>query len=289
MSQQVRLAITVLIIAAAILMIVVVPLLTNSMINPIVQGQLTRIEKLKASGTPENVMQAALMSPGPWVIAALYPVWAVLSLVAGFALLVVARLFYRGEAWTRGFALLCFSIPSIGGGFMLVPWINFVGTTQGGFPSAIVIMAIGLIPYFAILLADKGDAIQKVVEVSVFFMLGVTAAESFSNSVAAFRTLYGHPKRPLIPDDLAVTWLATDTLFIGAALLIAAIYLLGNRRRSGWYVALIGALSTFVASGVTHYFRHATNDYLYGALMGLTVAALLVIPQMKARLIESAR
>ena len=289
MSQRFRLAITTLIVVAAILMIVVVPLLTNSMINPIVQGQLTRIEKLKASGTPENLMQAALISPGPWVIATLYPIWAVLSLVAGFALLVVARLFYRGEAWTRGFALLCFAVPSIGGGFMLVPWINFVGTTQGGFPSAILIMAIGLLPYFAILLTDKGNAVQKVVDVSVFFLLGVTAAESFSNSIAAFRTLYGHPKRPLIPDDLAVTWLATDALFIGAGLLVAAIYLLGNRKLSGWYVAMIGAVSTFVASGVTHYFRHTTNDYLYGALMGLAVAALLLIPQVKSRLAESSR
>ncbi len=38
--------------------------------------------------------------------------------------------------------------------------------------------------------------------------------------------------------------------------------------------------------GVTHYFRHATNDYLYGALMGLSVIVLLVIPAFKQRLLE---
>ena len=54
-------------------------------------------------------------------------------------------------------------------------------------------MTIGLIPYFAILLAEKVDLTQKVVDFLVFLMLGVTAAEDFANGHAAFRILFGHP------------------------------------------------------------------------------------------------
>jgi len=132
----------------------------------------------------------------------------------------------------------------------------------------------------------KDALVQKVIDFIVFLMLGVTAAESFSNGHASLRVLYGHPKRPLIVDDIAPLWLSWLGLWIGAALLIATIYLLANRRVSGWYVGMIGGLSVLVASGVTHYFRHATNDYLYGALMGLSIAVLLFIPAVKQQLLE---
>jgi hypothetical protein len=70
-------------------------------------------------------------------------------------------------------------------------------------------------------------------------------------------------------------------------LCIAAIYLLGEKKISGWYVGLIGGLVTLVGSGATHYVRHATNDYLYGALMGLSIVVMLVIPVFKKRLVET--
>ncbi len=285
-SNQLRLGVSVVVAVFAILMIVVVPLVANSMINPIVQGQLDRTANFKAQGTADGATQAALLGPAPWLVSFLFPFWSTLTFIAGFALLVTLANFYRGEAWTRGFALLMFAIPSIGGAYMLIPWINFIGSVKGGFPPAVIIMAIGLIPYFTVLLADKGDLVQKVVDFAVFLMLGVTAAESFSNGHASFRVLYGHPKRPFIVDDIAPLWLSSLGLFAVAALLIAAIYLLGNRKVSGWYVGMIAGLSALVASGVTHYFRHATNDYLYGALMGLSIVVLLVIPVVKQRLLE---
>ncbi|MCZ7666976.1 MAG: hypothetical protein M5U34_07005 [Chloroflexi bacterium] len=52
------------------------------------------------------------------------------------------------RGWARGLALLCLAVPAMGGAYMIVPWMNFVGTAEGGFPPAVTIMAIGLIPYF---------------------------------------------------------------------------------------------------------------------------------------------
>jgi hypothetical protein len=43
---------------------------------------------------------------------------------------------------------------------------------------------------------------------------------------------------------------------------------------------------TLVASGATHYVRHATNDYLYGALMGLSLVVMFLIPVFKQRLLK---
>lgn len=281
-----RLIVITLVVIAAILMITVVPFIGFDMSNPIVQGQQARIEKFKAEGTPEMAVQAALLELTVWLVSFFYPFWSVLSLVAGIALLVIAKDLYNGEKWARGLTLLCLAIPSMGGAYMIVPWMNFVGSVQGGFPPAVIIMSIGLIPYFALLLLEKGDWMQKFVDFAVFLMLGVASAESFANGHAAFRILYGHPKRPLFAEGISITYVGWFGLWIGAALTIAAIYLLGNRKLSGWYYGLIGGLVTLVASGATHYVRHATNDYLYGALMGLSIVVMLLIPVFKKRLLN---
>lgn len=281
--RQVRLVVVTLVVIAAILMIAVIPFIGFDMVNPIVKAQQARIEKF----TAENNPQAPLLAYTVWLVSFFFPFWSTMSLIGGIILLVIALPFYRGERWTRGLALLCLAIPSIGGAYMIVPWMNFIGSAQGGFPPAVTIMTVGLIPYFVILLAEKVDVTQKVVEFLVFLMLGVTAAENFANGHAAYRILFGHPARPLFAEGIAITYFGWLALWVGMALCIAAIYLLGEKKVSGWYAGLIGGLVTLVASGATHYVRHATNDYLYGALMGLSIVVMLVIPVFKQRLLDT--
>jgi hypothetical protein len=281
-SRQVRLVVVTLVVIAAIFMIAVVPFIGFNMVNPIVTAQQARIEKLTTAGDP----QAPLLAYAVWLVSFFFPFWSTMSLIAGIVLLVIALPYYRGERWTRGLALLCLAVPSIGGAYMIVPWMNFIGSQVGGFPPAVIIMTIGLIPYFAILLAEKVDLKQKVVDFLVFLMLGVTAAENFANGHAAFRILFGHPKRPLFAEGIAITYFGWLALWVGMGLCIAAIYLLGEKKISGWYAGLIGGLVTLVASGATHYVRHATNDYLYGALMGLSIVVMLLIPLFKKRLLN---
>jgi len=280
--RQVRLIVVTLVVIAAILMIAVIPFIGFNMVNPIVTAQQARIEKF----TAENNPQAPLLAYTVWLVSFFFPFWSTMSLIAGLVLLVIALPLFRGERWTRGLALLCLAVPSIGGAYMIVPWMNFVGSAQGGFPPAVFIMTVGLIPYFVILLAEKVDLTQKMVDFLVFLMLGVTAAENFANGHAAFRILYGHPKRPLFAEGIAITYFGWLALWVGMGLCIAAIYLLGEKKISGWYAGMIGGLVTLVGSSATHYVRHATNDYLYGALMGLSIVVMLVIPLFKQRLIE---
>jgi len=280
--KQIRLAIVSLVVLAAILMIVWIPFIGFDMVNPIVTAQQERIVKF----TAENNPSAPLLALTVWLVSFFYPFWSTLTLIAGVVLIVIAIPLYKGEKWTRGLALLCLAIPSMGGAYMIVPWMNFVGSVQGGFPPAVIIMTVGLIPYFALLLAEKVDLSQKIVDFLVFLMLGVTAAENFANGHAAYRILFGHPKRPLFAEGIAITYFGWLALWVGMAFCIAAIYLLGQKKMSGWYAGLIGGLVTVIASGATHYVRHATLDYLFGALMGLSIVVMLLIPFFKQRLVE---
>lgn len=270
------------IVVAALLMILYVPFLGFDMVNPIVTAQQARIEKFYAENNP----QAPLLELTVWLVSFFYPFWSTMSAIAGVGLLVIALPLFRGERWTRGFALILLSFPAIGGAYMIVPWMNFIGSAKGGFPPAVIMMMIGLIPYFALLLLEKIDLNQKIVDFLMFLMLGVTAAENFANGHAAFRILYGHPKRPLFAEGIAITYFGWLGLWVAWILLMIAIYQLGMKRMSGWYTAMIAGLVTVVASGAIHYVRHATNDYLYGALMGLSIVVMLVVPFFKKRLVE---
>lgn len=283
--KQTRQIVVGIIIIAALLMIFLVPFQGFDMVNPIVKAQQARIEKF----TAENNPQAPLLKLTVWLVSFFYPFWSTMSLIAGIGLLVIALPLFRGERWTRGLALILLSFPAIGGAYMIVPWMNFIGSQQGGFPPAVIMMMIGLVPYFALLLLEKVDLHQKIVDFAVFLMLGVTAAENFANGHAAFRILYGHPARPLFAEGIAITYFGWLGLWVAWILLTIAIYQLGMKRMSGWYTAMIAALVTVVASGATHYVRHATNDYLYGALMGLSLVVMLSLPYFKSRLVEEGK
>ena len=268
---------------AAILMIAFVPFSSFNMVNPILDLQLERIEQFKADGNASW----HLLTLTTWLVSFFFPFWGTTSLLAGLALLVIAKPLYNGEGWARGAALLALSFPSIGGAYMIVPWMNFVGTKYGGFPPAVATMMIGLIPFFAILLMDKGDNKQKMVDFLAFLAIGVTASYSFANGHAAFRVLYGHPKRPMFAEGIAITYVGFIGLWAAWFFLSAAIYQLGNRKESGWYLMLMGGAFAMVAGLAVGSVRYVTVDYWLNGLLGVSCVVLALIPLFKERLLKS--
>jgi len=270
------------VIIAAILMIAFVPFSAFNMVNPILDLQLERIEQFKADGNAKW----HLLTLTTWLVSFFFPFWGTLSVLAGTALLFVVKPLYNGETWARGLALFCLSIPSIGGAYMIVPWMNFVGTKYGGFPPAVATMFIGLIPYFAILLMDRSDNQQKIVDFMAFMAIGVAASYSFANGHAAFRVLYGHPKRPMFAEGIAMTYFGWIGLWVGWWLLSAAIYKLGTRKESGWYLMLIGGAITAVVGFAVGIVRYATVDYWLNGIIGLIFVVLALSPLYIERLLK---
>jgi len=290
--KQTRLVICAIVAIAAILMIAVVPFVTDSMLNPIMKGQLERAAKFekinKMVKFPDGMIpHAPLIKKTPWLVSFFYPFWTVLTFVGGFVLLVLLVPLYRGEPWVRGPVLTALAMPAIAGGYMMVPWMNFVGKTTPGMSPAVWVMFIGLIPYFAILFVEKIEWKQMAINFWVFLFLGMTSVESFANGHAAFRVLFTHPKRPLLPEGLPVLWLTYMSLWIVCLLLIIAIWKLGNKQKDGWYLAVISSAIAVVTGYVCHVNRHTTDDYLYNAIMGGILLVLLLIPGIKKRLFNA--
>lgn len=291
-SKQVRLVVIALIVIAAILMIAVVPFMTDKMLDPIMEGQLERAAKFEKMNKlvkfPDGMIpHAPLIKITPWLVSFFYPFWTTLTFIGGFVLLAIAIPLYRGAPWARGPALVSLAMPAIAGGYMMVPWMNFVGKKVGGLPPGVIIMFMGLIPYFALLLAERADLKQKAVNFFVFLWLGVLTTECFANGHAAFRILLSHPARPLLPTGLPVLWLTYMSLWIVVIMLLISIWKLGNKQWSGWYFGVIASSISIVAAYASHYVRHTTDDYLYNAIMGVIVLVLLLIPGIKKRLFNA--
>ena len=159
-STQVRKLVIGIVLLAAILMIVYVPFQSFKMVNPILGYQLERIEQFKVEENPSW----PLLTLTTWLVSFFYPFWGTMSVLAGIALLAIAKALYDGKVWARGLSLFCLAIPSMGGAYMIVPWMNFVGSKEGGFPPAVLIMTVGLIPYFAVLLAEIMVSVTNAME-----------------------------------------------------------------------------------------------------------------------------
>jgi hypothetical protein len=282
-ASRTRLIVTIVIVVAALLTIFLEPLLVKQMLSDIIPKQQAKTQTLAESDDPEQQLKAKLIEDTPYLVSFFYPFWMGLGVFGGITLLVIARDFYLGKTWARGVALLALAMPSIGGAYMFVPWINFVGF-EGGFPPAMIVALLGLIPYFTILLAEKGDAAKKVVLFFVFLMLGVQATHSFANGHASLRIQWMHPARPAWPPGTWVLWLATQAMWWGTICLILSILFLGMRKRAGWYLATIGGATTMLANYWTHLVRGTTSDYILGGTMGLVIVVLMLIPAVRERL-----
>ncbi len=282
-SKNVRLAVTIFLVIMAIAIIVFVPILVKQFLPEVIDNQQARIQKFSTSGDPELEMKAKLISKVPEHVSWAYPLWMGLGVFGGVVMLVVARDFYLGKKWARGLALLAFAMPSMGGAYMFVPWMNFVNE---GFPMPALVSLLGLVPYFTILLAEKVDGAEKAINAIVFALIGVQGAHSFSNGFASVRIQWMHPARPQWPGDTWGTWLGAQAMWLGTICVILSIHFLGARKRSGWYLALIGGGTTMVANYYTHLIRGTTIDYILGGTFGLGMVVLMLIPAVKDRLLD---
>ncbi len=283
--QKTRLVIVVVMVIAALVTIFAEPLLVKQILPPIIEGQQARYEKMSASDNPEDKVKAEIIKDTPYLVSFFYPFWMALGVFGGIVVLVIARNYYEGEKWARGVALLCFSLPAMGGAYMLVPAINFTGF--GTYVIyAMIISLLGLIPYFTIILGEKAALKNKLWGAFVFLVLGIQGAHSFANGHAAMRIQWMHPARPAWAPGTWVLWLGAQVMWLGTICIILSIYYLGFRKKVGWYLATIGGATTMLANYWVHLVRGTTSDYILGGSLGLVVLVLMLIPAISKTLYD---
>ncbi|HEY62132.1 MAG TPA: hypothetical protein G4N95_05715 [Anaerolineae bacterium] len=210
-----------------------------------------------------------------------YPIWQALAFVAGIVLLVITPSILKGEKWVSPVLLILYAIPSIGGMFMFLPYVSWVG----GFPLPMVISWVGLIGYWVTIWLQDADRFQKTVDFLVLTFLGMLATHAFVIGVGSQRQLMVRAGKPLYQGlQYYILTLVGEVNWIAVILMFAAILLIAMRKKAGWYLALISAFSILAINIPTQFIRTKTLDYLYGSILAIFLVIFLLIPSFKARL-----
>jgi len=213
-----------------------------------------------------------------------YPLWRAFTFVAGITLLAIAGSIYAGKDWTFPVALSAYAVPSVGGMFMFLPYISWVG----GFPLPMILSWAGLAGFWSMLLLQKSDRMQKLVDFLVFTFIGMLATHAFVIGIGAQRMLQTRPGQPFFAG--LQWWILTvsgEVNWIAVIMLLLSIPLLAMRKSSGWWLAFLAALAIFAIDVPTQIVRTKTLDYLYGSLLSIGLLLWLSLPVFKAKLVKA--
>jgi hypothetical protein len=267
-----RLAMSIIAIVIGLLMIALIPFLVQTSLERVLIHLTAHIE----AGNPA-------FSSGLQLFDFFYPVWRAIIYVAGIALIVISQQIRRGEEWTFPLAMSLFALPSIGGMFMFLPYISFVG----GFPLPMTISWIGLAGYISFIFLREEDIKSKWVRFATLLFIGMLSTHAFVIGIGAQRTLWTRPGHPMYPDF--TWWLfgwAGEANWIGVILLYLSIPLLAVGRRKGWWLATIATVAILAIDVFTQIFRTKTLDYLYGSILAIAVLIFTQVPAFKKRLLK---
>ena len=269
-TQKNRTIMAAIAVVIGLLMAYLIPFIIQTSLERVLINLLAHIE----AGNPT-------FSSGPKLFDFFYPVWRAVIFVAGAALIIIAGEIRKGSEWTYPLAMALFALPSIGGMFMFLPYISFVG----GFPLPMTISWIGLSGYFSFIFLRKAERSVKWSRFGALTFLGMLSTHAFTIGVGAQRTMWTRPGHPLYPD---FTWWLFNWVgeanWVAVILLFSAIPMLAVGKRKGWWFAVVGAISILMINIPTQFFRTKTFDYLYGALLAAGLLVFLFVPYFKKRL-----
>jgi len=214
-------------------------------------------------------------SSGITLFSLFYPLWRALSYVAGIVLLAMVPSIYQGKEWTMKVELTAYAVPSVGGMFMFLPYISFVE----GFPIPIMISFVGLLGYLSVFLFHYyGSILEKIANLITFTFVGMLATHAFVIGVGAQRMLLTRPGQPLFAGlEWWILTMSGEINWIAVLMLFGSIPLMAERKKNGWWLAIIAALSIITINIPTQIIRTATPDYLIGAILATVLLALLLI------------
>lgn len=252
---------------AGLLVAVLVPLLTSKGMSAVLTGALAKIE---ATGNP-------MLQPALKLVTFFFPFWGALNMVAGAALVVLAWPVAANERWARGVAVGLLAIPSVAGAYFSGPIMFFSQTNMSIF---LIVMLIGLIPYFLLLLWDVKGLGKKAGVFFLFLILGVTASWSFSNGHSSLRMFLARPEPFQIPAPLKAFAFGVPALWISVVMLLISLPLLANYARSGWWLALSSSVGILIGNAALYIQHTETTEFLVGIIFAVLSLLALGLPNI---------
>lgn len=271
-SQKNRTIMSYMAIVIGLIMAYIIPFMVQTSLNRVLFHLNAHIEE----GFP-------LFSSGLPLFDFSYTAWRAVIFVAGATLIVISQEIKKGTEWSFPLALSLFSLPSIGGMFMFLPYVSWVP----GFPLPMIISIFGLTGYISFIFLRAGEKSVKWTQAGALTFIGMLITHGFTIGVGAQRTMATRVTYPFYPDDWTF-WLfrwAGEVNWIAVIFLFMSIPLIAMGKRKGWWFAVVPSIAILMINVPTQFFRVKTLDYFYGAILAIGVLIFTVVPYFQKRLI----
>lgn len=244
-----------------ILMLTIVPIYGKEITNSIMKSLWIMFEK-NGDPTPRAAIDLA---------ATYMPMWIGLTVFAGAILLFLVRSIYKGEYWARPIALGLVSITAVTGAFMFGPVMN---SSKHLAIKDIVIILIGLIPFVIFLISEKSSVKNKLKNVTLFLLMGIAVAFSFTNGFSAIHEITSRVDPKFYEGEFFTYAYGFPIIWLSSFLVIAGIPLLAGRSKVGWWLTTLGFVGMITMLAM---FSIVNPNPFYIGNLTLTVIILLLL------------
>jgi len=222
-----------------------------------------------------------------------------IEMLVGLALIVISPALFSGKKWAWPTAISLLSIPAMVNGYIGLGWLENLKK----FPPVYITFFLSLAAFWAFIFLKKNDKKVKFAMFGVFTFLGMLGAQGFMLYPHALRVILKSPANALLNPANAILRRTGPLMFLVVIFAGLAIWMLAQRKESGWYFALLTGLMMVMGAFSAHYARPLvaslvpkgtlapsvfTSTYWMAGAQGVILVILLLIPGIKTLLCDEA-
>jgi hypothetical protein len=212
--------------------------------------------------------------------------WRGLEVFGGLFLLLVVYALYRREKWAYPTMVTIMALAPIGGFYISLAGAVFFKEAAGFMP-----FGIGLVAFWAVVAIGQDNIKNIIVYLVVLTLLGMIGTDAFSFAEHGIRGILDMPYAATATDPAqAILRYGGPIALYTVIAVFFAIYKLAAKSPAGWWFAVQAGLGIMAVGFPIDWLRHkdsflifglSLSTYLIGALLGLVLVVLLLLPWFK--------
>lgn len=219
--------------------------------------------------------------------------WRGLEVFGGLFLFLTVYGLYRKEKWAYPTMVTIMALAPIGGFYISLAGAVFFKEAAGFMP-----FGISLVAFWAVVAIGQENARDRLVYLVILTLLGIVGTDAFSFAEHGIRGILDMPYAATTSDPAqAILRYGGPVALYTVIAVFIAIYKLAAKNAIGWWFAVQAGLGVMVVGFPIDSLRHkdsfmifglSLSTYLVGALLGLVLVILLLLPYFKNTLLPAA-
>ena len=218
--------------------------------------------------------------------------WRGLEVFGGLFLLLTVYALYRREKWAFPAMVTIMALAPIGGFY-----ISLAGAVFFKEPAGFITFGVSLVAFWAVIAIGQDNIKDSIVYLIVLTLLGMIGTDAFSFAEHGIRGILDMPYAATVTDPAqAILRYGGPIAFYTTIAVFIAIYKLAAKSPAGWWFATQASLGIMAVGFPIDYLRQkdsffifglSLSTYFFGAMLGLTLLVILLLPYFKKELLPA--